>query len=129
MQGTFMMFKRVRRVLGVGVMATAAILALASPASAPDHHMYTDDGNPGGRVDFTAYGDIVKVCDVQADGYDVYVDISPNISSGSPGYALEAAATTRSGTTASRRTGPDVAPDLLTAWAFGDSRKAITRTP
>ena len=42
--------------------------ASASPLSSWDEQMYTDDDNPGGRVRFETIGDIVEVCDIQADG-------------------------------------------------------------
>jgi hypothetical protein len=35
--------------------------------------MYTDDNDSGGRVEFWPYGDIVKVCDIEADGAHVHV--------------------------------------------------------
>ncbi|XYI03557.1 hypothetical protein ACMHYB_28830 [Sorangium sp. So ce1128] len=38
-----------------------------------DEQMYTDDSRPGGRVRFETNGDIVEVCDVQADGKSVDV--------------------------------------------------------
>ena len=38
-----------------------------------DEQMYTDDSFPGGRVRFKAYGDIVEVCDIQADGKSVHI--------------------------------------------------------
>jgi hypothetical protein len=36
--------------------------------SGPHYWMYTDDGNPGGKIDFWPNGDIVRLCDTQADG-------------------------------------------------------------
>ncbi|GIH01627.1 hypothetical protein [Plantactinospora mayteni] len=54
--------------LGLGV---AASLAVAAPAQAATHTMHTDDGDPGGRVTFTTNGDIVRLCDIEADGWAV----------------------------------------------------------
>lgn len=65
-----------RRVLGILVASMIAItggLASASPAQAADHTLYTTDGNPGARVEFTANGDVVKLCDIEADGWGAYV--------------------------------------------------------
>lgn len=33
--------------------------------------MYTLDGDPGGRVQWTANGDVAKLCDIEADGWAV----------------------------------------------------------
>jgi hypothetical protein len=48
-----------------------------SPASATewDEWMYTDDSDPGGRVQFEAYGDVMRLCDIEADGYAVYLEV------------------------------------------------------
>lgn len=35
--------------------------------------MYTGDMFPGGRVQFKAYGDVVKLCDIDADGLGVWL--------------------------------------------------------
>jgi hypothetical protein len=40
--------------------------------------MYTDDPAPGGVVYFTAYGDKVKLCDIEADGRGVTLNVSHN---------------------------------------------------
>jgi hypothetical protein len=45
----------------------------AAAYSGPHYWMYTDDGNPGGKVEFWPDGDIFKVCDIQADGAHVHV--------------------------------------------------------
>jgi hypothetical protein len=37
--------------------------------------MNTDDGDPGGRVEFTKRGDRVRVCDKEADGYSAWVGV------------------------------------------------------
>jgi hypothetical protein len=39
--------------------------------SGPHYQMHTDDDNPGGRIDFWPNGDVVTLCDVQADGKDI----------------------------------------------------------
>src|SRR5437899_12594670 len=67
----------------LGVMAGVGLsLALTGPALAADHTMHTDDGDPGGRVEFTANGDVVRLCDIEADGWAVglYVyDVNQNL--------------------------------------------------
>jgi hypothetical protein len=63
--------------------------ALAANAIAGPHYwMYTNDDNPGGRIDFWPDGDIVELCDIQADGYSVHAAIGPNSGSGFVGYNL-----------------------------------------
>lgn len=49
--------------------------------SGPHYWMYTDDDNPGGRIDFWPNGDVVELCDIQADGYGVYADVNAYTSS------------------------------------------------
>ena len=63
----------------VAVLTAALSVTGVSQAQAyagPHHWMYTNDDNPGGRVDFWPDGDIVKVCDLQADGHRVTVQVS-----------------------------------------------------
>ncbi|MGH8794245.1 MAG: hypothetical protein ACRDXX_16560 [Stackebrandtia sp.] len=61
--------------LAASAIAVVMSFALASPAYAADEAMNTDDGDPGGRVEFTAHGDVVKLCDMEADGYSVSLGI------------------------------------------------------
>jgi hypothetical protein len=37
--------------------------------------MSTDDSDPGGRVRFAPDGDVVQICDIEADGWAVQVDV------------------------------------------------------
>ncbi|RKN21004.1 hypothetical protein D7147_09365 [Micromonospora musae] len=70
--------------------SAAAILLtsmMSSPALAADHTMYTLDDNPGGRVEFTEYGDIIKLCDVQADGHYVVLGVYDEFGNGWWDYA------------------------------------------
>lgn len=64
-----------RKALGVAAAATALAVALPSPAMAADHTMYTGDVwgvfGHSGKATFDEYGDIVKICDIDADGYAV----------------------------------------------------------
>jgi hypothetical protein len=39
--------------------------------SGPHYWMYTNDANPGGRIDFWPNGDVFELCDIQADGHGV----------------------------------------------------------
>jgi hypothetical protein len=57
------------RLLAVATAAAFLSLLAASPAAAADNWMYTDDSNPGGKVEFTQLGDIVKLCDIEADDH------------------------------------------------------------
>ncbi|WUI03993.1 hypothetical protein OHR68_20085 [Spirillospora sp. NBC_00431] len=59
-------------------MATTAITAAFAPAAsaAPTYKMHTDDGNPGGRVTFQPNGDVVELCDIEADGWAVFLDVN-----------------------------------------------------
>lgn len=51
------------------VPLAGVVLALTStPAHAAEYLMFTKDGRPGGSVKFTAAGDKVHLCDLQADG-------------------------------------------------------------
>ncbi|NIH79169.1 hypothetical protein [Amycolatopsis viridis] len=66
------MRKTMGALLGV-VMAGAFSVAAAPSASAItwDHTMKTKDDNPGGIIKFRDAGDVVEICDLQADGYNV----------------------------------------------------------
>lgn len=61
--------------VSAGIVCTTVIVA-APPASAIDwdHRVYTNDSDPGGVVYFEEHGDIVRVCDIEADGYAVRVE-------------------------------------------------------
>jgi hypothetical protein len=61
--------KKVLTTAGMTAAAVTTSLAMASPAFAYDSSWRTDDGDPGGRVYWTAYGDVVKVCDIEPDGW------------------------------------------------------------
>ncbi|MFE9201120.1 hypothetical protein [Micromonospora sp. NPDC007230] len=63
--------------ISAAALAVAASLTFAAPASAAtwDEWMYTDDANPGGVVRFRADGDVVQLCDIQADGWKVYLRV------------------------------------------------------
>jgi hypothetical protein len=70
------MRRKLLSLLAVPAMTAAMALAGAGSAAAysgPHYWMYTDDGNPGGKVEFWPDGDIFKVCDIQADGAHVHV--------------------------------------------------------
>ena len=66
------MIKKLVHALGAATAAAALVLAAGTPALAYDNSVRTTDSDPGGRLEWTAYGDIVKVCDTEADGYSVY---------------------------------------------------------
>ncbi|MFI6336383.1 hypothetical protein [Streptomyces sp. NPDC050535] len=80
--------KRILTLVGTPVAAVGLLLTAGSPALAVDHEMHTDDGDPGGRVQFTAGGDIVRVDDLEADGYAAKLFVyNPN---GTTRYTVQA---------------------------------------
>lgn len=57
-------------------IATTGVGTPAWAADGPHYWMYTDDPAPnGGKVDFWTIGDIVQVCDNDADGYHVKLTV------------------------------------------------------
>lgn len=68
----------IRRVLAAGGAAAAAMIFAASPASAGQGlTIYTKDpGARGGYASFIADGDILKGCDVDADGLRPSVEMT-----------------------------------------------------
>jgi hypothetical protein len=69
-KGQFMALKKkTLKALGMSAAAVATSLAMASPALAYNESWKTDDGDPGGVVYWTADNDIVKICDIEADGW------------------------------------------------------------
>jgi hypothetical protein len=71
-----MKFRRAMAVVGMFGAATMASLAGAPAASAATYTMHTDDGDPGGRVSFQTDGDAVELCDIEADGWAVYLKVT-----------------------------------------------------
>ncbi|MPV36215.1 hypothetical protein [Georgenia subflava] len=61
------------KLLSTAAVAAVMLLGLAPAASAADHSMYTnDDGgwqDPAGLMWFNEYGDVVTLCDNDADGH------------------------------------------------------------
>lgn len=76
-----------RKLLFTLGICVATSVAVVTPAFAWDQDMYTDDPSPGGRVRFEATGDIVEVCDIEADGFGVYLEVHDN-TSGITKYSL-----------------------------------------
>lgn len=68
--------KKVAARIGLVFVAILMSLAVASPSFAADNTMHTNDGDPGGRVQVNWYGDIVTICDIEADGWGVYVSVT-----------------------------------------------------
>jgi hypothetical protein len=56
------------KILGISAAGVLASFALATPAQAASVTIFTSDDNPGGSLSFTANGDVVELCDRQADG-------------------------------------------------------------
>lgn len=75
------------RTAAAGAAVAAPLLLMPSTASAagasttetvasgPHHWMYSDDDNPGGRLDFWPAQDKMRVCDLQKDGYSAQAEI------------------------------------------------------
>ncbi|MER5771346.1 hypothetical protein [Streptomyces sp. NPDC001985] len=51
--------------------AMALTLFASTQASAADYSVQTDDGDPGGKISITLYGDVVTIKDQEADGWGV----------------------------------------------------------
>ncbi|MEV4492354.1 hypothetical protein AB0K04_19830 [Micromonospora coxensis] len=64
-----MALKKLLTTVGMSAAAVVTSFAVASPALAYDTSWKTDDGDPGGVVYWTANGDVVKICDIEADGW------------------------------------------------------------
>ncbi|MFJ8107576.1 hypothetical protein [Streptomyces sp. NPDC096132] len=60
---------RIAKALGTIAVSAGLFFSMATNSYAADASWYTNDGDPGGRIEWTANGDIVRVCDVEADGY------------------------------------------------------------
>ena len=83
------------RIAGVAAASAALVLTVANSAVAADHTMHTGDawGNvPGvdwsGTGYFNEYGDVVTICDKDADGYAVRMDVRLDTTSGPREYAF-----------------------------------------
>lgn len=62
--------------LGISVAAIVMSFVVASPAFAYDFSMQTDDTDPGARLWWTANGDVVKICDQEADGWAAWARVA-----------------------------------------------------
>ncbi|MDW6058763.1 hypothetical protein SAZ11_12905 [Streptomyces sp. FXJ1.4098] len=77
-----MKFRRTLSAFAVAVVAAGVPLLSAPTAGAAttanwwDQQMHTNDGDPGGRVRFKADGDVVELCDIEADGWKVNLEVS-----------------------------------------------------
>jgi hypothetical protein len=69
------MFSKIMTVLAVCAAAMTASIIGSPAASAASYTMHTDDGDPGGRVKFETDGDVVTLCDIEADGWGVYLNV------------------------------------------------------
>jgi hypothetical protein len=70
-----MRLKKATKAIAASLAAVVLSLAVGTPAFAYDDYVSTDDGDPGGRVYWTANGDVVKVCDIEADGWAAKVSV------------------------------------------------------
>ncbi|ATO15569.1 hypothetical protein CO540_18415 [Micromonospora sp. WMMA2032] len=85
-----------RTALTIGAAAAALVVGLQSPAMASDsyHVMNTGDAFGGGIFDysgeayFTEHGDILKICDTDADGYAVKMYVSLDDAYGATRYSF-----------------------------------------
>ncbi len=62
--------------------ATSASATVDPPSGGWDHTWTTSDSNPGGTAYIAEYGDIVSVCDTDADGVSPRVQIAVQYPSG-----------------------------------------------
>ena len=90
-------FLKTRRLFGVVAGAAALTLAMSTQAYAADYSMKTDDGDPGGKVEFTTNGDVLKVTDIEADGWGVKAWVIKK-STGNVVYTIQAGGTGNSKT-------------------------------
>ncbi|MFD5269034.1 hypothetical protein [Streptomyces sp. NPDC058335] len=67
---------------GALATATSASAVIDPPSGGWDHTWTTSDSNPGGTVYIAEHGDIVSLCDTDADGYAPRVQIAAQASSG-----------------------------------------------
>ncbi|EIV92240.1 hypothetical protein [Frankia sp. QA3] len=69
-----------RRAVAVAGMCTAVTVGAAVTApgafAATTYTMHTNDGDPGGRVTFQPDGDVVTLCDIESDGWAVYLKVT-----------------------------------------------------
>lgn len=88
-------------------MCRRTATAPQASAVAWNYTMHTNDGDPGGLIQFAANGDYVQVCDVEADGYavrGVVVDYTGNHS-----YTLTAGSNGACSVTSAATSGRDLA--------------------
>jgi len=87
---------RYRKTVGIAVATVAlGVVGVPQAFAAPDHVMYTNDVffpgmDPGGKVEFTEHGDIVKLCDNDADGDAAYLTVFDGSREGREFYRLRA---------------------------------------
>ncbi|MFF7879263.1 hypothetical protein ACH40F_14795 [Streptomyces sp. NPDC020794] len=67
---------------GALATATSASATVDPPSGGWDHTWTTTDSTPGGTVYIAEYGDIVSLCDTDADGYAPRVQIASQNGSG-----------------------------------------------
>ncbi|MFG2894894.1 hypothetical protein [Streptomyces sp. NPDC048248] len=69
---------KVARSLGVVAASAALAFTMSTESYAAGVTLYTNDAAPGGRAKFTSNGDVLTVCDLEADGWAVTAGIGPN---------------------------------------------------
>ncbi|MGH3373663.1 MAG: hypothetical protein ACRDP6_02880 [Actinoallomurus sp.] len=83
---------------GAGLLACAGMAGFASSASAAtngavplnsyQYTMHTDDGDPGGVVQFAPSGDYVHLKDIEADGWAVHLSVT-DATTGKHKYSIQ----------------------------------------
>ncbi|MBO2465189.1 hypothetical protein [Actinomadura violacea] len=69
------MAKRLMSLAAAGVAVTSTLLFASAPEASAvtwKYTMHTDDGDPGGKIQFQPNGDWVRVCDIESDGWKVW---------------------------------------------------------
>jgi hypothetical protein len=87
-EGDSMLLRKGMAVASLCAVAMAGTIALAPGAMADTYTMHTDDTDPGGRVKFNPNGDVVEICDIEADGHAVFLDVN-NYTKGTNEYTYQ----------------------------------------
>lgn len=109
---------KLRLLAAAGGLACAAVLVTAPQASAVawEKTMHTDDGDPGGLIRFSANGDYVEVCDIEADGYAVRGDVNDYAGAD---YTLTAGGNGKCSVTSAAHTGRDLLEGACVKFTVG----------
>lgn len=78
--------KRLMSLAAAGLAVASTMMFTSAPeASAAvkwKYTMHTDDGDPGGKIQFQPNGDWVRVCDIESDGWKVWGSVGTSPGTG-----------------------------------------------